>query len=147
MNIWSTVISCTDKYTSRLFWGKAKYWFHYKYFYENIKSASKQEIFIVVRKLSHHNNLLPSFIYIIIVCNIYLVWNQADLGALPIFCNHLLFSNHLKAGDFSISLASSKSWVSPLKAFAKFKNLTFHYQAFIICKNEQSLKMCQCIKK
>ena len=88
------------------------------------------------RKLSQINNLLPSFIDIIIVYNIYLVWkSEKDLGALPIFCNHLLFCNHLQAGDVSISLASSKSWISPLKAFVKFKNLIiFHHQAFIICK-------------
>ena len=36
-------------------------------------------------------------------------WREAR--ALPIFCNHL------QAGNVSISLASSKSWISPLKAF------------------------------
>ena len=106
----------------------------------------------VGRKLAHHNNLLSSFIEIIIVCNS--VKSVANLEAgrgggrwwevrpLPIFCNHL------QAGDVSISLASSKSWVSLLKAFLKFKNLLrFHHQAFIICKNGQSLNMRQCVKK
>ena len=56
-------------------------------------------------------------------------WGTRDL---PTFCNHLL------AGDVSISLASSKSWVSPLKAFVKFKNVIgFHHQAFTRCKNGQ----------
>ena len=74
--------------------------------------------------------------------------SEADLGALPIFCNHLLFRNPLQTGDVSISLASTQFGVSPLKAFEKFKNLIkFHHQAFIICKNGQSLKMRQCIKK
>ena len=51
---------------------------------------------------------------------------------LPTFCNHLL------AGEVSVSLASSKSWVSPLKAFVKFKNvIRFHHQAFTRCKNGQ----------
>ena len=52
------------------------------------------------------------------------------------------FCNHLQAGDVIISLSSSISWVSLLKAFVKFKNLIrFHHQVFIICKNGQSLKM------
>ena len=106
----------------------------------------------VGRKLAHHNNLLSSFIEIIIVCNSMksVVNLEAGRGGgrwrkvrpLPIFCNHL------QAGDVSISLASSKSWVSLLKAFLKFKNLLrFHHQAFIICKNGQSLKMRQCVKR
>ena len=74
------------------------------------------------RKLSHHNNFLSSFIDI--------------MRALPIFCNHL------EAGNVSISIVSRKSWVSPLKVFAKFRNLIrFHHKAFIICKNGQSLKV------
>ena len=74
------------------------------------------------RKLSHHNNFLSSFIDI--------------MRALPIFCNHL------EAGNVSISIVSRKSWVSPLKAFARFRNLIrFHHKAFIIRKNGQSLKI------
>ena len=110
----------------------------------------------VGRKLAHHNNLLSSFIDIITVCNGMKSeanleagrgggsgeWRWRDLRLLPIFCNYL------QAGDVSISLASSKSWVSLLKGFLKFKNLLrFHHQAFIICKNEQSLEMRQCVKR
>ena len=78
------------------------------------------------------------------------VKSETDLGkrgvrrarALPFFCNHLLFCNHLQPGNVSISVASSKSWESPLKVFVKIRNLIrFHHQAFIICKNRQSLKM------
>ena len=62
--------------------------------------------------------------------------SKGDSGRVRIFCNHL------QACDVSISLAFSKSGVSPLKAFQKSKNLIrFHHQAFIICKNGQSLKM------
>ena len=60
----------------------------------------------------------------------------------PTFCNHLLFFNHLQADDISISLASSKSRVSPLKALIKSKILIrFHYQFLIKCKNGQNLKI------
>ena len=82
----------------------------------------------------------------VVVCYTYLAWNQRRISgagvALPIFCNHLLFCNQLQVGDVSISFASSKSWVSPLKVFVKFRDLIiFPHQAFIICQNGQSLKM------
>ena len=55
----------------------------------------------------------------------------------PYFLRSLPFlQSFLQAGGVSITLASSKFWVSPLKAFVKSKNaIRFHHQAFIICKN------------
>ena len=77
MNIWSTVtIDVLTNIHQKLFWRKAKNWFHYKNFFENMRNASKQEIYHKVgRKPSHHNNLLSSFTDVIIVCYIYLKWN------------------------------------------------------------------------
>ena len=108
----------------------------------------------VGRKLAHHNNLLSSFIDVIIVCNSMKSetnleagkWGGSGSGGGRRCALSLFFA--ITTGDVSISLAYSKSWVSLLKGFLIFKNLLrFHHQAFVICKNGQSLEMRQCVKK